>query len=142
MYGLEAINANNGWAISVVGVTIVFCGLVMLSLIISQLHKILDLWENPKKLNLFKNDKIPEKAIVGVMVFTDAQKESARQFKLLVRILEDDFSLPRLLNLAVVSGLENPYSSLSHLVKSQIIIPNNEGYYNWNQEVFEKIISY
>ncbi|MEN8212519.1 MAG: OadG family protein [Thermodesulfobacteriota bacterium] len=50
MYGLEAINANNGWSIAVVGVTIVFSGLVMLSFVISQLHKILDLWKNPVKI--------------------------------------------------------------------------------------------
>lgn len=53
MYGLEAINANNGWAISVVGVTIVFSGLVMLSLVISQLHKVLAIWEDPSKLKAF-----------------------------------------------------------------------------------------
>ena len=50
MYGLEAINANNGWAISVVGVTIVFTGLVMLSFVIAQLHKVLGIVER-----LFKN---------------------------------------------------------------------------------------
>jgi len=38
LYGIEAINANNGWAISAVGITIVFSGLVLLSFVIAQLH--------------------------------------------------------------------------------------------------------
>ena len=51
LYGLEAINAHNGWAISVVGVTIVFTGLVSLSVLISQLHKLVSLYNNPEKNN-------------------------------------------------------------------------------------------
>lgn len=54
VYGLDAINAYNGWAISVVGVTIVFTGLVVLSMAIAQIHKLLNLWENRKELSLFK----------------------------------------------------------------------------------------
>jgi Na+-transporting methylmalonyl-CoA/oxaloacetate decarboxylase gamma subunit len=138
LYGLEAIQANNGWAISVVGVSIVFTGLVLLSLVISQLYKVLNLWENPGKLNVFKKKKIQESTPVNVQVLTAAQKESARQFKLLSSILEDDFSLPRLLKLAVTSGIENPYNSLSHLVKNQLIVPNGDGYYHWNQEMSEQ----
>jgi hypothetical protein len=49
LYGLEAINTNNGWAISTVGITIVFSGLVMLSLVIAQLHRALALWEKLKQ---------------------------------------------------------------------------------------------
>ena len=42
MYGLHAISANNGWAITFVGISIVFTGLVFLALMISQIHKILN----------------------------------------------------------------------------------------------------
>jgi len=40
LYGLEAINANNGWAMAIIGPLIVMSGLTILSIIISQLHKL------------------------------------------------------------------------------------------------------
>ena len=58
MYGLEAINTANGWAISVVGISIVFSGLVTLSIIISQLHRVLNIWENPSAIKKFSIKKI------------------------------------------------------------------------------------
>ena len=45
MFGFENITANNGWAMAVVGASIVFVGLVILSFVISQIHVILNLWE-------------------------------------------------------------------------------------------------
>jgi Na+-transporting methylmalonyl-CoA/oxaloacetate decarboxylase gamma subunit len=45
LFGFENITANNGWAMAVVGASIVFLGLVILSFVISQVHKILNLWE-------------------------------------------------------------------------------------------------
>ena len=46
MYGLEAIAQHNGWVQSILGISIVFSGLVLLSFAVSQIHKILDLWDN------------------------------------------------------------------------------------------------
>ncbi|WP_299979005.1 OadG family protein [Desulfobacula sp.] len=148
MYGLEAINANNGWAISVVGVSIVFSGLVMLSLVISQLHKVLALWEDPSKIKaLFKakqsedqSDKLQEKEIVDQAVFTESQKEVVRQFGLLIRTMEDHFSLPRLLHLAQISDLKNPHSNLNNLLETKIIIPDGSGFFTWEKETFDKAI--
>ena len=148
MYGLEAINANNGWAISVVGVSIVFSGLVMLSLVISQLHKVLALWENPSKIKaLFKikqpedqSDKLQEKEIADQAVFTETQKEVVKQFSLLIRTMEDHFSLPRLLHLAQISDLKNPHSTLNNLLETKIIIPDGSGFFTWEKETFDKAI--
>ena len=53
LYGLEAINAHNGWAISVVGITIVFTGLVALSALISQLYKLVALYDDPGKIKKY-----------------------------------------------------------------------------------------
>ncbi len=149
MYGLEAINANNGWAISVVGVTIVFSGLVMLSFVISQLHKVLALWEDPSKIKaLFKAKQkkaspkeLPEKQIADLAVFTESQKEVAKQFALLVRTMENHFSLPRLLHLAQISGLKDPCSNLNNFLKTKIIIPDGSGFFTWDKDMFDKTIS-
>lgn len=46
MYGIEAINEANGWNMAALGILVVFTSLTILSVIISQLHKILILWDN------------------------------------------------------------------------------------------------
>lgn len=146
MYGIDAINANNGWAISVVGITIVFTGLVVLSFVISQLHKVMDLFENPRKIKRWfigekeadKADKIPEPSL---FVITEEQKEITKQFALLARTMEDHFSLPRLLHLSQISGVKNPHSSLQILLKSAIIFPDGEGFFCWDQNVYTRTIS-
>ncbi|WP_300459313.1 OadG family protein [Desulfobacula sp.] len=49
MYGLEAINAYNGWAMAITGPLIVISGLAILSIIISQLHKIIAIFDKKPK---------------------------------------------------------------------------------------------
>ncbi len=140
MYGIEAINANNGWAISVVGISIVFSGLVMLSLVISQLYKAIDLFENPQKIK----DWFPEKTEIKepeALVITAAHKETAKQYSLLVSTMEDHFSLPRLLHLAQVSGLKDPHTNLNILLKSGIVVPDKAGLFTWDQDQFTTTFS-
>ncbi len=141
MYGLQAISANNGWAISVVGITIVFTGLVLLSLSIAQLHKILDMWENRHKVAKLKDKLLRKNNKETIISFTEEQKESARQFKILVRTLDDNFSLPRLLKLAEISGLGIPHSRLAGLLKTGIIKPDQKGLFTWDRNLFMKVIS-
>jgi len=139
VYGLNAINAHNGWAISVVGVTIVFTGLVMLSMAISQIHKLLDLWENKNELSLFrKKESVKTQPRVQL---TPGQKESARQFKLLAETLNEHFSLPRLLSLARVSGIDHPHTTLAVLLETNIIVDDTQGYHVWDISQFKTLVS-
>ncbi|MEJ2282755.1 MAG: OadG family protein, partial [Desulfobacterales bacterium] len=46
MFGIDNITNNNGWGMAAVGASIVFLGLVVLSTVIAQIHKILEFWEN------------------------------------------------------------------------------------------------
>ncbi len=143
MYGLEAISAHNGWAISVVGISSVFVGLVMLSSVIAQLHKVLDLWENPSKIKtFFKAKKQKENKIIDIKVLSQSQKETAKQFALLARTMEDHFSLPRLLYLAQISGLNDPHSNLNNLIGAEIIVPDGLGFFTWDKDKFDQTISY
>jgi hypothetical protein len=149
LYGIEAINANNGWAISAVGITIVFSGLVLLSFVIAQLHKGLDLYENPRKIKGWFSLKKKQEQVDNsleteeiLLVLTEEQKEIAKQFALLVSTLEDHFSLPRLLELARISGVKNFYSNLNILLKSDILFPDKEGFFCWDQDLYIKTISH
>jgi hypothetical protein len=134
LYGLENISAHNGWAISLVGVTIVFTGLMLLSLTIAQLHKILNIWENKDKYINNKNHKTLTSPAATVapkpfMPFKDL--ETIRQYKLIVDRLEQPFSLPRLLDLAIKVGLDRPHSTINTLIVKKIIVSDGKGYFIW-----------
>ena len=60
MYGIQAINAHNGWSMAIAGALIVMSGLSILSLIISQLHKGLALMENRHKAGDIDAPALPE----------------------------------------------------------------------------------
>ena len=49
MFGIDNITNSNGWAMAVIGASTVFAGLAVLTFVISQVHKILELWENRRK---------------------------------------------------------------------------------------------
>lgn len=51
-FGLAGIAQYNGWAAAFTGAIIVFSGLLLLSSIISQLHKVVNLLETSKKITV------------------------------------------------------------------------------------------
>lgn len=137
--GLEAIAEHNGWAIAVLGISIVFTGLTLLSLIISQLHKVLALLEDPgRHFREFRGrgkteaPEYPEYEEVCIVIPPEV-KESARQYRMLVERLGEPFSLPRLLFYAEGCGLDHPHSSLNKLIQNGVIVPNGVGFYRWNE---------
>ncbi len=137
MYGLEAIAQHNGWAISFLGVSIVFTGLVSLSVILSQLYKVLAFWDNRKIhikniKKIFTNRESSDQAIKKktLPAVTD---ESANHYRLLIGIMGDPFSLPKLIELAESRGLPHPHSTINKFLKEEIISPNNKGFFTWKQ---------
>ncbi len=138
MYGLEAIKVGNGWEIAIVGISIVFTGLSLLSVFIGQIHKLLGLWENRREIKFFKRKEV--QADRKIIKFTESQKIEARQFLLLMERMDSHFSLPRLLVQAEISGIGKPYSHLYILLKSGIIRPDNEGFHFLDMETFNRLI--
>jgi len=145
LYGLEAINAHNGWAISIVGVTIVFTGLVSLSALISQLHKLVALYDNPGRIKTLFASKSKSVAKAGIpkkhLAFTEAQKQICRQYNLLAQTMDDVISLPKLLRMAELSGLKDPHANISFLIKSGILRPDEQGYFRWDEDSFIRAMS-
>ncbi len=134
MYGLENISAHNGWAITFVGVTIVFAGLTLLCLSIGQLHKILGIWEN-KETSITNQDHktLTSKAANAFPkpVMPVEELETIAQYKLIVERLQQPFSLPKLLDIAVKIGLDRPHSTINTLLVKKIIVPDGKGYFIW-----------
>ena len=117
MYGLEAISTHNGWAMAVAGVIIVFCGLVVLSTTIAQLHKVLRLfnggatdYQNGKGL---RRTDGTEGAPASDPAMKHKLAESTRQFRLVSDRIGEPFPLPKLIGLAELSGLPRPHSTIN-----------------------------
>jgi hypothetical protein len=133
--GLDAISAANGWSIAAVGVSIVFTGLTVLALMISQLHKVLTFWENRDQFYAaFRKQRGAKPAAEETLIFVPGNiQESARNYRMLAGRMKEPFALPRLLEDAVRCGISHPHSTLNELILSQIIVPDGEGYYRWNR---------
>lgn len=145
MYGIAAINAHNGWSIALIGATIVFLGLVFLSLAISRLHRILDMLENRDMYyRRIKQRWRPEQKepAAGAGQPSDVDlRELVSQYDMLTRAMDEPFSLPRLLSLAEKRGLAHPHSSVNALVQSGVMEADGTGSYRWNHEIHDKILS-
>ena len=135
MYGLEAISTHNGWAMALAGVVIVFSALVVLSSTIAQLHKVLNFLDD--RAASYQNDKGLQKAR-GAEGFPASDPlmmqnlaVSARQFRLISNQIGQPFSLPKLLDLAELSGLSHPHSTINDLLKAGLIVPDGKGCFFW-----------
>lgn len=134
MTGLDAIAAANGWSIAAVGVSIVFTGLSVLSLMISQLHKLLTFWENRDRFFAsFRKRRVEAPPAEALIPVPGDIREAARNFRMLAERMEEPFSLPRLLEDAVRCGISHPHATLNELILSRILVPDGEGWYRWNR---------
>lgn len=136
MSGFEAISANNGWEYALLGVCIVFSGLVILSFVISQLHKLLGFWDNRKSLikTLRSRRKGPPSQAEPESIPVDHSStlaEATRHYRMLVDRIGEPFALPKLLSLAEGSGLHRPHAAINDLLQAGVILPDETGYYIW-----------
>ncbi len=134
MSGFEAITHHNGWAMAIVGATIVLSGLTILSLIISQLHKVIDFYEKKSAptpvVNTDQNDKNETTSLFdGCPTNIDATADSYRP---LIEELEEDFQLADLYSLAHTYNLPHPHLSIRCLRDAGRLIAKGDGVFNWN----------
>lgn len=136
MLGFEAISNNNGWEYALLGISIVFSGLVILSFVISQLHKLLAVWENRTALleTLKSSRRQPpssSEAEPRPAIDPKALSEAVSQYRMLVERIGEPFALPKLLNQAEKSGLHRPHATINDLLQAGIVVPDETGYYTW-----------
>ena len=138
MIGIENITNNNGWAMAAVGAAIVFLGLVVLTFVISRIHKILKLWEEREKyLDRFKK-KAP--AVEGdeseVPIYKErrlpAVDELANTYRPLVEKLKEPFVLSQLFEIANKIDLPHPHLSIQRLQEADILVAQGDGTFTWN----------
>ena len=139
MFGFENIAANNGWAMAVVGASIVFLGLVVLSFVISQVHKILKLWERrdefldrDKKQAQIEKPK-PIKMAVPVQHHLPSVKELTSIYRPLVEQLKQPFDLPQLFEISNKMDLPHPHLSIKYLQQAGVLVPQGDGTFTWEK---------
>lgn len=140
MYGLENINANNGWAIAVLGAGIVFCGLAILSLVISQIHRILEFFENRGKSGTGPTPEVKTKKKPGRTIKRLPEpKELVSIYRPLVQGLEEPFQLALLYESAAKMDLPHTHISISRLRETGVLTSQGEGAFVWNKELADSL---
>ncbi|MFO7559966.1 MAG: OadG family protein [Desulfobacterales bacterium] len=136
MYGLEAITTHNGWSMAMVGAAIVFSGLVVLSLAISQLKKLIALWENRNKQTLkngMPDENTEAKGIELPEHWPEDIHEAASLYEPLFKKLGDSFPLSDLYTLSKKNNYPHPHLTIKRLREAQILIPVGDGNFTQNQ---------
>jgi hypothetical protein len=138
LYGLKAIAVHNGWAMALAGALIVFSGLVVLSLVISQLHKVL-LFFDKKPVDIQHDPEIldgePPQVAPGFLLpepFPEDLNTIVKLYEPLVEALGESFYLPELYEILRKNDFPHPHITLTALRDAKILIPDGDGVFTWN----------
>ena len=140
MYGFDNITANNGWAIAVIGASIVFAGLVVLSFVISQIHKILELWN---KRGIRQEGQKEASAATPAQKIQDTGYKAQHLpslndlisiYRPLVQQLNEPFELPQLFEISNKMNLAHPHLSIKKLWDADVLLAQGDGTFIWNNQ--------
>ncbi len=140
MNGLEAISANNGWAMAITGPLIVMSGLTILSIIISQLHKLVAVFDKKAKqtteppIERKATSKVKSKDEISVpKILPSNILETAKIYQELIDKLEQPFELSDLYNIAAQNNFPHPILTVGRLRDAGILMREGEGVFVWNR---------
>ena len=121
-----------------VGASIVFLGLMILSFVISQIHKLLKLWEDREKYL----DRLKKRALAAKEEKHDAPiyresrlpaaGELASTYRPLVEKLKEPFELSQLFEIAKKMDLPHPHLSIQRLQEADILVAQGDGTFIWD----------
>jgi hypothetical protein len=140
LFGFDNITANNGWAMAVVGASTVFLGLVVLSFVISQIHKVLEMWEARRKqlkqTPQGAGTKIAKKIQPTQPARTQvpAIKDLITIYRPLVEQLNEPFNLVQLHEITKKMDLPHPHISINRLREADILVAEGDGSFTWNKQ--------
>ena len=131
MIGFDAIAHYNGWAMALAGASIVLSGLAVLSFIISQLHKLVNLLEKKEAPDIEQPLTVspetpatpspkPEHCPANI-------KETAETYQTLTAELGPQFQLIELYALAKKYNFPHPHLDLRCLREAGLLIPQGDG---------------
>lgn len=140
LYGLEAISFYNVWAMALTGALIVLSGLAALSIIISQLPKIIAILEHReekkkqrKELSISPEAEEKQEWIVPDPFPMDIG-EAASIYRPLIDQLEQPFRLSQLYEIARKHDLPHPHLTIDNFRNAEILVNMGDGFFTWNQQ--------
>ena len=134
---IERVSAHNGWNMALTGITIVFGCLVILALVISRIHKILDLLDNRDKIHLkirkFFMGREKEKQVASLL--TPALELEASRYRRLSPFLGETFSLKGLIRFAESRGITNPppEKTIRQLLEVGLLKKDVRNLFTWSE---------
>ncbi len=136
--GLANIAANNGWAMAFLGASIVMAGLIILSLAISQIHKLVAFWEKRKEKKDAEAAPLPELAQESAPALDMAScpidlDELAALYEPLTEPLGSPFDLKDLYRAAGESELPHPHLTIRCFREAGLLIMEGEGLFSWKR---------
>ncbi len=135
--GIANIAANNGWAMAFLGISIVMTGLIVLSLAISQIHKLVDFWEKRQKKEAESIPTAPAPAAADKPAPVEMAPcpinldELAALYRPLTAPLGSPFALQDLYRLAGEADLPHPHITIRCLREAGLLMMAEEGLFNW-----------
>ena len=128
MIGLQAISAHNGWAMAITGAIIVMCGLSALAFIISQLHKVIGLFEKKKAAALH-----PAQPPAEIDILNDLAA-AARLYQPMTADLGEKFPLSQLYSIFEKESLPHPHLTINAMREAGYLQPAGEGLFSWKKD--------
>jgi hypothetical protein len=132
---IDAITANNGWAMALTGACIVMVGLAGLAFVISQLHKIIALIEAKEKKQaastIDQNPAPPVNLAAAEIDILDDLAAAARIYSPLTRDLGVDFPLADLYRIFQKENLPHPHITIMALRGAGFLVSAGEGNFTW-----------
>lgn len=136
MYGIEAITYYNGWAMAVAGGAIVLTGLMVLSFVISQLHRIAGFLERREEKLLAAPGEAPEpetlEAPKQIERFPVDLNQTAQEYQRLTEDLGACFLLSELYLLCQQNKMPHPHLTIKYLRDAGLLVPEGDGVFSWN----------
>ncbi len=131
MYGLEAISAYNGWAMAIIGPLIVLSGLTILAIIISQLHKVIAIFDKKK---IPSTETTAKKEVISAPKrLPDNISEVAKIYQPLIDKLDQPFELYSLYQIADQHDFPHPNLTVARFREAGILMCEGEGLFVWNR---------
>ena len=125
---------------AVVGATTVFMGLIVLSFVISQIHKILKIWEqrdeffNRSKKQARTEEPKTIKAPVSIQRHLPSVKELTSIYRPLVEQLKQPFGLLQLFEISNKMDLPHPHLSIKYLQAAGVLVAQGDGTFTWDKQ--------
>ena len=130
MYGLEAISAHNGWAMAFAGALIVISGLVVLSAVISQLHRVAALLERSPKVDVAAETEKPVKKPPPARAVFSLESE-IDVYRTLAEELGGSFELQPLYEKAAAEQRPHVHLTIRSLREQGYLVAGGQGKFSW-----------